>query len=248
MSFWGATVITNLITAIPYVGVDIVEWIWGGFSVSNATLNRFFSFHYLFPFVLAALVIIHLLVLHTTGSNNPLGINSSVDTIPFHPYYSSKDLFGFAVFGIFFSFFIFFAPNMLGHSDNYIPANPLVTPTHIVPEWYFLFAYAILRSIPDKLFGVLALAASLFVLFTLPYTHTSNIRSFQFRPLSKVVFWYLVVDFFLLTYIGQCPVEEPWYTVGQVCTVVYFGIFLIVLPLVGYLENRLFRVNPSLKN
>lgn len=243
MSYWGATVITNLISAIPFIGHDIVEWVWGGFSVSNATLNRFFSFHYLFPFILTALVLVHLLALHETGSSNPLGVNSNVDKLPFHPYFTYKDALGFSLFAIFFSFFIFFAPNVLGHSDNYIPANPLVTPAHIVPEWYFLFAYAILRSIPDKLLGVIALASSLLVLFTLPHLHTSKIRSLQFRPISKIFYWFLVVDFFLLTYIGQCPVEEPWYTLGQICTVFYFGYFLVLVPLLGILENKLLNLN-----
>ena len=239
MSFWGATVITNLISAIPFIGQDIVEWVWGGFSVSNATLNRFFSFHYLFPFVLTALVLVHLIALHEHGSNNPLGVNSNIDKVPFHPYFIFKDWLGFILFTIFFGLFVFFAPNVLGHSDNYIPANPLVTPAHIVPEWYFLFAYAILRSIPDKLLGVIALAFSLFVLFTLPFLHTSKIRSMQFRPISKIFYWMLVVDFFLLTYIGQCPVEEPWYTIGQISTIFYFGYFLILTPVLGILENKL---------
>jgi len=239
MSYWGATVITNLISAIPFIGKDIVEWVWGGFSVNNATLNRFFSFHYLFPFVLAALAVVHLLALHEHGSNNPLGVDGNIDKVPFHPYYTIKDLFGYAMFAIFFAFFIFFAPNVLGHPDNYIPANPLVTPAHIVPEWYFLFAYAILRSIPDKLLGVIALFSSLVVLLALPHVHTCKIRSLQFRPIGKIMFWFLVADFFLLTYIGQCPVEEPWYTLGQISTIFYFGYFLILTPLIGILENKL---------
>ena len=236
-----ATVITNLISAIPFIGKDIVEWVWGGFSVNNATLNRFFSFHYLFPFVLAALAVVHIIALHEHGSNNPLGVDSNIDKVPFHPYYTAKDLFGYAIFTIFFAFFVFFAPNVMGHPDNYIPANPLVTPTHIVPEWYFLFAYAILRSIPDKLLGVIALFSSLLVLFALPHVHTCKIRSLQFRPIGKFLFWFLVADFLLLTYIGQCPVEEPWYTLGQICTVFYFSYFLILTPLIGILENKLFR-------
>lgn len=242
MSYWGATVITNLISAIPFIGKDIVEWVWGGFSVNNATLNRFFSFHYLFPFILAALAVVHLIALHEHGSNNPLGVDGNIDKVPFHPYYSIKDLFGYAIFTIFFAFFVFFAPNVLGHPDNYIPANPLVTPAHIVPEWYFLFAYAILRSIPDKLLGVIALFSSLIVLFALPHVHTCKIRSLQFRPIGKIMFWFLVADFLLLTYIGQCPVEEPWYTLGQICTVFYFCYFLILTPLIGLLENKLFRL------
>ena len=238
MSFWGATVITNLVSAIPFIGPDIVLWIWGGFSVSNATLNRFFSLHYLLPFILTALVLVHLIALHEHGSNNPVGVDGNIDKVPFHPYYSIKDLFGYALFGIFFAGFVFFAPNVLGHSDNYIPADPLVTPTHIVPEWYFLFAYAILRSIPDKLLGVLALAASLLVLLLLPYVHTSKIRSMQFRPLAQLAFWFFVANFLLLTHIGGCPVEQPWLFIGQCSTVFYFGYFLVLTPLIGILENK----------
>lgn len=243
MSFWGATVITNLISAIPYIGNDIVQWLWGGFSVSNATLNRFFSLHYLLPFVLAGLAVVHLIALHVDGSNNPIGINSNIDKIPFHPYYSIKDLFGYAVFAIFFSFFVYFAPNLLGHPDNYIPANPLVTPPHIQPEWYFLFAYAILRSIPDKLLGVLALFASLLVLLALPHVHFSQVRSLQFRPISKLLFWFFVADFILLTYVGAQVVEEPWITIGQLSSIFYFAYFLILNPALGILENKLLKLD-----
>lgn len=239
MSLWGATVITNLISAIPYVGKDIVEWVWGGFSVSNATLNRFYSLHYLLPFVIAGLAVVHLIALHEHGSNNPLGVDGNIDKIPFHPYYSIKDLFGYLIFAIFFASFVYFAPNLLGHSDNYIPANPLVTPPHIQPEWYFLFAYAILRSIPDKLLGVLALFASLIVLLALPYVHTAKLRSMQFRPLGKLFFWFFVSDFLLLTYIGACPVEAPWVLIGQVASVFYFAYFLVINPICGLLENKL---------
>ncbi len=234
-----ATVITNLISAIPYVGTDIVEWVWGGFSVSNATLNRFFSLHYLLPFALAGLALVHLIALHEHGSNNPVGVDGNIDKVPFHPYYTIKDLFGYGVFAIFFSLFVFFAPNYLGHPDNYIPANPLVTPPHIQPEWYFLFAYAILRSIPDKLLGVIALFASLLVLFALPHVHTSKMRSSQFRPIGRVLFWFFVGDFFLLTYIGAMPVEDPWVFIGQVCSFMYFAYFLILSPLAGIIENKL---------
>ncbi len=234
-----ATVITNLISAIPYVGKDIVEWIWGGFSVSNATLNRFFSLHYLLPFVLAGLAVVHLIALHEHGSNNPLGVDGNIDKIPFHPYYSIKDVFGYSLFAILFASFVYFSPNLLGHSDNYIPANPMVTPAHIQPEWYFLFAYAILRSIPDKLLGVIALFASLLVLLVLPHVHMANIRSMQFRPLGKIFFWFFVSDFFLLTYIGACPVEAPWVFIGQVASVFYFAYFLIINPLCGLIENKL---------
>lgn len=239
MSFWGATVITNLISAIPYIGNDIVQWLWGGFSVSNATLNRFFSLHYLLPFVLTGIVLIHLIALHEHGSNNPIGIDGNIDKVPFHPYYSIKDLFGYSLFAMFFAFFVYFYPNVLGHPDNYIPANPLVTPAHIQPEWYFLFAYAILRSIPDKLFGVLALFGSLLVLFVLPHVHLSKFRSLQFRPFSKFLFWFFVSDFLLLTYIGSQAVEEPWITLGQISSIFYFAYFLILNPLLGLIENKL---------
>ena len=212
-------------------------------SVSNATLNRFFSLHYLLPFVIAGLVIVHLIALHEHGSNNPLGVDGNIDKIPFHPYYSIKDLFGYLLFAIFFSSFVYFAPNLLGHTDNYIPANPLVTPAHIQPEWYFLFAYAILRSIPDKLLGVIALFASLLVLLALPHVHFANIRSMQFRPLAKVFFWFFVSDVFLLTYIGACPVEAPWVLIGQFASVFYFAYFLVINPICGIIENKLIYIN-----
>lgn len=239
MSLWGATVITNLLSAIPFVGTDIVQWLWGGFSIGNPTLNRFFSLHYLLPFVLAGLVLVHLIALHINGSNNPLGIAGDIDKVPFHPYYSIKDLFGFSIFAIVFSCFIYFAPNLLGHADNYIPANPLVTPPHIQPEFYFLFAYTILRSIPNKLLGVLALFGSLLILLVMPYTHTSFIRSCQFRPLQKIFFWILIADFFILTYIGACAPESPWVLIGQIASVYYFAYFLIINPVIGLIENKL---------
>lgn len=239
MSFWGATVITNLISAIPYVGDDIVQWIWGGFSISNATLNRFFSLHYLLPFALAGLVVVHLIALHVHGSNNPLGVDGNIDKIPFHPYFTVKDALGLLLFMTFFASFVYFAPNYLGHPDNYIPANSLVTPAHIQPEWYFPFAYAILRSIPDKLLGVLALFASLLVLLALPYVHFSKIRSLQFRPLSKILYWFFIADFILLTYIGSQVVEAPWVILGQLASIFYFGYFLVFNPLLGILENKL---------
>lgn len=242
MSFWGATVITNLISAIPFVGEDIVQWVWGGFSIGNATLNRFFSLHYLCPFVICALAVIHLVALHEHGSNNPLGVDGNIDKIPFHPYYTTKDFVGFTLFSLIFAGFLFFAPNMMGDVDNYIPANPLVTPPHIQPEWYFLFAYTILRSIPDKLLGVLALFGSLLILFVMPHVHTCLIRSNQFRPISKVFFWLLVGDFLVLTYIGACVPEEPFVTIGQVASVFYFSYFLIFTPLIGLLENKLLKL------
>ncbi len=242
MSFWGATVITNLLSAIPFVGEDIVTWIWGGFSIANPTLNRFFSLHYLLPFVLAGLAVVHLIALHVNGSNNPLGINGNADKIPFHPYYSIKDLFGYTLFALFFSCFIYFAPNLLGHADNYIPANPLVTPPHIQPEWYFLFAYTVLRSIPNKLLGVIALFASLVVLLVLPHVHTCKIKSHQFRPLAKIFFWILIADFVILTFIGAQVPEAPWVLIGQIASVFYFSYFLIITPLVGVIENKLLKL------
>jgi ubiquinol-cytochrome c reductase cytochrome b subunit len=239
MSFWGATVITNLFSAIPVVGQSIVSWLWGGFSVDNATLNRFFSLHYLLPFLIAGLTIVHLSLLHSDGSNNPLGINSKLDTIPFYPYFYVKDLFAFFIFITFFLFFIFYFPNSLGHSDNYIPANPLVTPPHIVPEWYFLPFYAILRSIPNKLGGVVAMISAILILLLLPFINTSLIRSTRFRPIFSLSYWFLVSDFILLGWIGQKPVESPYIEIGMFATTFYFVYFLILLPLIGLLENKL---------
>ncbi len=241
MSFWGATVITNLASAIPVVGEPIVQWLWGGFSVDNATLNRFFSLHYLLPFLIVGLVIVHLSLLHTTGSNNPLGINKNVDTVSFYPYFYVKDLFAFLALVAFFSFFVFFYPNTLGHADNYIPANPLVTPAHIVPEWYFLPFYAILRSIPDKLGGVVAMVGAILILAVLPVINTSEIRSSKFRPIYGIAYWFLVADFLLLGWIGQKPVETPYIEVGQVATVFYFLFFIILVPVIGIVEKTLIR-------
>lgn len=241
MSFWGATVITNLCSAVPFIGQDLVLWLWGGFSVDNATLNRFFSFHYLFPFIITALVLVHLIALHEDGSNNPLGIETRQDKVPFHPYYTIKDLYGAVVFLLFFAVFVFFYPNVLGHSDNYIPANPLVTPTHIVPEWYFLPFYAILRSIPDKLGGVIAMLGSILVLLALPVAHTCHIRSTSFRPIFKKFFWLFVVDCAILEWIGGQPIEFPFYQIGQVATIFYFAFFLAIVPAIGYVENLLLR-------
>lgn len=239
MSFWGATVITNLFSAIPYVGYPIVEWLWGGFSVGNATLNRFYSLHYLMPFIIAGIVILHLALLHKEGSNNPLGINTNVDTIPFYPYFYVKDLFSFFVFVFVFGVLVFYYPNALGHSDNYIPANPMVTPAHIVPEWYFLPFYAILRSIPNKLGGVLAMISAVLILLLLPVLNTSKIRSSKFRPIYATTFWFLVSDFLILGWIGQKPVEAPFIEIGQVATVFYFLFFLVLVPAIGLLENYL---------
>jgi ubiquinol-cytochrome c reductase cytochrome b subunit len=239
MSFWGATVITNLFSAIPVVGKTIVEWLWGGFSVNNATLNRFLSLHYLLPFIIAGLTIIHLSLLHKDGSNNPLGINTNVETISFYPYFYVKDLFSFFFLLFFFSLFVFFSPNVLGHPDNYTLANSLVTPPHIVPEWYFLPFYAILRSIPSKLGGVVAMISAILILILLPFINSSLIRSSKFRPLFSVLYWFLVSDFLLLGWLGQKPVEDPYIDIGFWCTVLYFFNFLILLPLIGILENKL---------
>nr|QVT11310.1 cytochrome b [Eleutheronema rhadinum]UAT98239.1 cytochrome b [Eleutheronema rhadinum] len=240
MSFWGATVITNLLSAVPYVGDSLVQWIWGGFSVDNATLNRFFAFHFLFPFVIAAVTMLHVLFLHQTGSNNPIGINSNSDKIPFHPYYSYKDLLGFLLLLLILASMALFSPNELGDPDNFTPANPLVTPPHIKPEWYFLFAYAILRSIPNKLGGVLALLFSILILMLVPFLHTCKYRSLTFRPLGQIVFWTLVADVLILTWIGGMPVEHPYVIIGQVASALYFLTFLVLFPLSGWLENKMF--------
>lgn len=238
ISFWGATVITNLLSAIPYVGGTLVQWIWGGFSVDNATLTRFFAFHFLFPFVIVAIAILHLLFLHETGANNPTGVNSDADKIPFHPYFSYKDLLGFVILLLILSALALFAPNLLGDPDNFTPANPLVTPPHIKPEWYFLFAYAILRSIPNKLGGVLALLASILILMLAPILHTSKQRGLTFRPLTQALFWALVADIAILTWIGGMPVEHPFITVGQIASVLYFALFLVLIPVTGWVENK----------
>ena len=246
MSFWGATVITNLFSALPIVGQPIVTWLWGGFSVDNPTLNRFFSLHYLLPFVIFALVGLHVWALHTVKSNNPLGVEvkTKADTIPFHPYYTIKDLFGVAVFLMVFLGFVFWAPNFFGEPDNYIPANPMVTPPHIVPEWYFLPFYAILRSftqdflfIPAKLQGVIGMFAAIILLFFLPWLDSSKVRSATFRPIFKQLFWLLMVDAFVLGYVGSQPVSDTLVTIGQIATAYYFGHFLVILPLLGKFEK-----------
>nr|UBD07188.1 cytochrome b [Adelastes hylonomos] len=242
MSFWGATVITNLLSAAPYIGTDLVQWIWGGFSVDNATLTRFFTFHFVLPFAITGLSMIHLLFLHQTGSSNPTGLNSNLDKIQFHPYFSYKDALGFIILLASLAILSTFSPNLLGDPDNFTPANPLVTPPHIKPEWYFLFAYAILRSIPNKLGGVLALLFSILVLFLMPLTHTSKQRTLTFRPISKLFFWLLIATTMILTWIGGQPVEDPFIFIGQIASVLYFFIFISAIPTTGLMENKLLRL------
>nr|AGY31127.1 cytochrome b [Heterandria formosa]AGY31128.1 cytochrome b [Heterandria formosa]AGY31129.1 cytochrome b [Heterandria formosa]AGY31130.1 cytochrome b [Heterandria formosa]AGY31131.1 cytochrome b [Heterandria formosa] len=239
MSFWGATVITNLLSAVPYVGDALVQWIWGGFSVDNATLTRFLAFHFLLPFVVAAATLVHLIFLHETGSNNPIGLNSNTDKISFHPYFSYKDLLGFIFLLTSLIALALFSPNLLGDPENFTPANPLVTPPHIKPEWYFLFAYAILRSIPNKLGGVLALLASILVLTLVPFLHTSKQRSLTFRPLTQILFWLLIADVAILTWIGGMPVEHPFIIIGQIASLLYFSLFLILAPATAWIENKI---------
>lgn len=245
MSLWGATVITNLLSAIPVFGQDIVELIWGGFSVSNATLNRFFSLHYLLPFLLAALAVAHLIALHEHGSGNPNGVTSSGDRYAMHPYFIFKDLVTIFAFFLALSIMVFFYPNVLGHSDNYIPADPMVTPPSIVPEWYLLPFYAILRSIPNKLLGVLAMFGSLLILLILPLTDLSRIRGSTFRPIMKFAFWSLVVDFLILMWIGSQHPETPYVEIGQIATTFYFAWFLVLVPFIGLVENTLFDLGTS---
>nr|ANP94704.1 cytochrome b [Microtus arvalis] len=243
MSFWGATVITNLLSAIPYIGTTLVEWIWGGFSVDKATLTRFFAFHFILPFIITALVLVHLLFLHETGSNNPTGLNSDADKIPFHPYYTVKDFLGVLILLMAFMILTLFFPDILGDPDNYTPANPLNTPPHIKPEWYFLFAYAILRSIPNKLGGVLALILSIVILAFMPLLHTSKQRALTFRPITQTMYWILVADLLVLTWIGGQPVEYPFIIIGQTASIAYFAIIVIFMPMAGMIENDIMDLN-----
>ena len=240
ISFWGATVITNLVSAIPYIGTEIVQWLWGGFAVDNATLTRFFSFHFLLPFLVIAFTIIHLLFLHQTGSNNPLGINRNIDKIPFHPYFSFKDIFGFIIIIIILTILTLIAPYELGDPDNFIHANPLVTPPHIQPEWYFLFAYAILRAIPNKLGGVIALVLSIAILFILPFSNHFKFQSTQFYPINQIMFWTILITVLLLTWIGARPVEEPFILTGQLLTCIYFSYFIFNPLISKWWENKIY--------
>nr|APC61782.1 cytochrome b [Papilio dardanus]APC61820.1 cytochrome b [Papilio dardanus dardanus] len=240
MSFWGATVITNLLSAIPYLGSMLVNWIWGGFAIDNATLTRFFSFHFLLPFIILMLTMIHLLFLHQTGSNNPLGLNSNLDKIPFHPFFTFKDLIGFILLMFFLSLLTLTNPYLLGDPDNFTPANPLVTPIHIQPEWYFLFAYAILRSIPNKLGGVIALLLSILILAILPLTFNKKIQGIQFYPLNQILFWIMVTTIILLTWAGARPVEEPYIFTSQLLTLLYFSYFILNPIINKYWDNLIF--------
>nr|YP_009740496.1 cytochrome b [Athetis pallidipennis]QID03235.1 cytochrome b [Athetis pallidipennis] len=240
MSFWGATVITNLLSAIPSLGVMLVNWIWGGFAVDNATLTRFYTFHFLLPFIILMMTMIHLLFLHQTGSNNPLGLNSNLDKIPFHPFFTFKDLIGFIILLFLLTILTLTNPYLLGDPDNFIPANPLVTPVHIQPEWYFLFAYAILRSIPNKLGGVIALVMSILILIILPFTFNKKIQGIQFYPINQLLFWFMVMIVILLTWIGARPVEDPYIITGQLLTIFYFSYFIINPFINKYWDNLLF--------
>nr|WEV93843.1 cytochrome b [Patania chlorophanta] len=240
MSFWGATVITNLLSAIPYLGDTLVKWIWGGFAIDNATLTRFYTFHFILPFIILMMTMIHLLFLHQTGSNNPLGINSNLDKIPFHPFFTYKDMIGFNLIVFTLIMLTLINPYLLGDPDNFTPANPLVTPVHIQPEWYFLFAYAILRSIPNKLGGVIALISSILILIILPLTFFKKMQGIQFYPINQILFWIMVSTIILLTWIGARPVENPYIITGQILTIIYF-MYYIINPLISiYWDNLIF--------
>ena len=243
MSFWGATVITSLVTVVPVAGQTIVEWLWGGYTVNNHTLIRFFSIHFTLPFLIAGLTLIHLALLHKEGSNNPIGSDTGVDDIPFYPYFFAKDLFAFFCFMFVFAFFIFYFPNVLNHPDNCIPADPLKTPAHVVPEWYFLPFYAILRSIPHKAGGIAAMGGSIIVLFLLPFIYSSEIRNTTYRPLFKFFYWIFVTDFIMLMWLGQKPVKDTYVIAGQIATVYYFLFFTVGVSLIGKLESKLVNYN-----
>jgi ubiquinol-cytochrome c reductase cytochrome b subunit len=248
MSFWGATVITNLFSALPIIGKPIVHLLWGGYCIDNVTLNRFFCFHFILPFIIAGMVLLHLALLHKNGSNNPLGIESTFDKVSFYPYYFVKDLFALMLFILLYSFFLFIMPNYLGHPDNYIPADSIETPAHIVPEWYFLPFYAILRSMPTKGSGVLAMFGAIAVLFFLPFLNNSEIRSSTFRPIYGILFWYLVGDFLMLSWLGQAPIREPYTCMGKVATFLYFFYFFFLFGYSGKLENKMFNFTPIYSN
>jgi ubiquinol-cytochrome c reductase cytochrome b subunit len=245
MSFWGATVITNMVTAIPFGGQTIVEWLWGGFTVSAPTLRRFYSIHFLLPFIIAGLSLLHLALLHKDGSSSPIGSDTGVDDVPFYPYYFAKDLFAFTCFIGFFGIFVFFFPNLLNHPDNCIPADPMETPKHLVPEWYFLPFYAILRSIPHKAAGIVAMGGSILVMLLIPFTYTGYVRNTTYRPLFKVFYWLLVADFLTLMVVGQAPITDPFIALGQLASIYYFSFFLFLIPLIGVIENKLvsYKVN-----
>jgi ubiquinol-cytochrome c reductase cytochrome b subunit len=245
MSFWGATVITSMVTAIPIAGQPIVQWLWGGYTVGNPTLNRFFSLHFLLPFIIAGLTLIHLILLHKDGSNSPIGSDTGVDDVPFYPYFFSKDVFALFCFLLVFSIFVLYYPNTLNHPDNYIPADALQTPAHVVPEWYFLPYYAILRSIPHKAGGIIAMVGAILVLLLVPFINTSDVRNTTYRPIFKICFWLFIADFIILTWVGQKPVRDTFILVGQVGTLYYFAFFMILIPLVGTIESKLVHYKPS---